>query len=201
MRRGTGASRGRKPGKRFNPAALRELVADGRVWCKLARVVANAKSGGVQYSREEDDAGNLVDVLVEFETVPDGATCTARMSSLGGNAARGVFTLPGVGEEWMLVFPDGQLGEAVTGMPVSGGRMPAAARQATTTNIVVCAAQVVITDATGGGELPAARKTDPVKVTVPAATFVVAATGATLNPDPIDLVGTIQDGSLVLKVK
>lgn len=193
--------RGRKPGKRFNPASLRELVDDGRVWCRIARVVADASSGGAAFSREHDAAGNLVDVLVEFECVPSGARATARMTSLGGNAARGVFVVPAVGEEWVLVFPDGQVGEAVTGMPLSGGRMPPAAAQATTTNLVICAASVVVTDAAGGGELPAARKTDPVKVTIPSNTVVIAATGATLNPTPIELDGTIQDGSLVLKVK
>lgn len=200
MRRG-GSGRGSKAARRFDPAALRELVADGRVWTRLARVVADQQSGGVQYSRETDDAGNLVDVLVEFETLPDGARVTARMTSLGGNAARGVFFLPDVGEEWMLHFHDGQLGEALTGMSLSGGKLPAAAGQATTTNLVICAQQVVITDPAGGGELPAARKTDPVKVTIPVGTVIVSATGGVTNATPIDLSGTIQDGSLVLKVK
>lgn len=201
MRRGSGASRGRKPSKRFNPATMRELLADGRTWCKLGVVVADAQSGGASYSREYDDAGNLVDVLVEFKTVPDGARCTARMTALGGNLVRGVFVLPGVGEEWSLMFQDGQIGEAIAGLPLSSGRLPAAAALATTTNLVICAQQVIITDPAGGGELPAARKTDPVKVTIPAGTVVVAATGATLNPTPIELTGTIQDGSALLKIK
>lgn len=47
-----------------------------------------------------------------------------------------------------------------------------------------------------GGSLNVARKTDPVKVTIPASTFLIAATGGgTLNPDPVEVDGTIQDGA------
>lgn len=53
-------------------------------------------------------------------------------------------------------------------------------------------------DLAGGGQ-KVARNTDPVKVTIPANTFVVAVVGTstgTLNPSPIDVTGTITDGSL-----
>ena len=50
-----------------------------------------------------------------------------------------------------------------------------------------------------GGNLKVARDTDPVEVTIPIGTVVVAATGATLNPTPITLSGTIKNGALRLK--
>lgn len=42
---------------------------------------------------------------------------------------------------------------------------------------------------------PVGRQGDPVSVTIPIGTVVIAATGATLNPAPITLNGTIQAGS------
>lgn len=45
------------------------------------------------------------------------------------------------------------------------------------------------------GKQPVARKTDPVRVTIPPGTVVIAAPGGTVNPTPIELDGTIQDGS------
>lgn len=46
-----------------------------------------------------------------------------------------------------------------------------------------------------GGTRGAARVDDEVEVTIPAGTFVVAATGATLNPDPVTVTGKINAGS------
>lgn len=46
-----------------------------------------------------------------------------------------------------------------------------------------------------GGTLRVARKTDPVKVTIPSNTVIVAVAGGTLNASPIVLDGTIQDGA------
>jgi phage gp45-like len=46
-----------------------------------------------------------------------------------------------------------------------------------------------------GGTLQIARSTDPVKVTIPPATVIVAVAGGTLNADPIVLDGTIQSGA------
>lgn len=50
-----------------------------------------------------------------------------------------------------------------------------------------------------GGSLKVARDTDPVEVTIPIGTVVIAATGATLNPTPITLSGTIKNGVLHVK--
>lgn len=41
----------------------------------------------------------------------------------------------------------------------------------------------------------AARKGDRVKVSIPAGSFLIAASGGVLNPAPVDVEGTIQDGS------
>jgi hypothetical protein len=190
----------RKGTKRLDPAALRELVSDNRVWCKVARVVAD-ENGGPHYSREYNAAGQLVDVLVEFETVPDEQLCYGRLSTLGGSPVRGIFVLPAIGDEYLLHFMDGQVGEAIGGLALSAGSMPASAAQATTTNLVICAQQVVITDPLGGGELEAARRTDTVQVTIPTGAVIVAVSGGTVNPAPITLTGQITTGSLVLKIK
>ena len=48
-----------------------------------------------------------------------------------------------------------------------------------------------------GQDVPkkAARKGDPVKVTIPSSTFLIAATGGVLNPAPVVVDGEIDDGS------
>lgn len=46
-----------------------------------------------------------------------------------------------------------------------------------------------------GGSSRVARSGDPVKVTIPINTFLVAATGGVFNSAPVDVTGTIQDGA------
>lgn len=195
-----GPRRGRKATKRFDPTPLRELVADGLTWNRIG-VVADTDGSGDYYERVMD-GGTLVDVVVEFFLKPDDKPVTARMSTLvGGNPVRGIFVLPAIGEEWLLVFADGQLSQAIAGFALSRGNMPASAAQATPNNIVIVAPEVRVTNATGGSERRAARENDTVRVTIPANTFLVTATGGALNPTPVEVDGTITSGSDVLKVK
>lgn len=63
------------------------------------------------------------------------------------------------------------------------------------TEVHITAGTVVLNE----GSLPVARKTDPVKVTIPPLTVVTAGSGVTLNPDPIELTGTITNGVLTVK--
>jgi hypothetical protein len=51
-----------------------------------------------------------------------------------------------------------------------------------------------------GGTNGVARKTDTVKVTIPIGTFLVAATGGSPNPAPVEVTGEITDGSSKVKV-
>jgi hypothetical protein len=196
-----GPRRGGKATKRLDPTALRELVADGRTWNTIGKVTDNDSDGSYS-TRVYNDAGQLIDVAVEFVTVPGGRPVTARLSTLvGGSAARGVFVLPALGEEWVLLFPDGEVDSAIAGFAVGGGTLPAAAAQANSTNVIVCGSQVILTSAAGGSERKAARIDDTVSVTIPINTFLVAATGGVLNSVAVTVDGTITSGSDVVKLK
>lgn len=196
-----GPRRGKKATRRLDPTPLRELVADGRTWTGLG-VVTDNDGDGSYAERVTNDAGDVIDVIVEFVLQPSGKPVTARMSTLvGGSPARGIFVLPALGEEWCLLFPDGEPDTAIGGFGLSAGALPGAASLATRTNLVICASQVLLTDADGGGELRAAREGDTVRVTIPASTFLIGATGGVPNPDPVNVDGTITSGSNVVRLK
>lgn len=85
----------RKATHRFDPTALREALADGKVHASLALVV---QEGASHFEVVE---GADVHVFVELQ--PSGVTCTARL------AGSGIYSIPPVGAEVVVLVPDGEI--------------------------------------------------------------------------------------------
>jgi hypothetical protein len=83
-----------KATRRWDPAALREALADGKVHASLALVVLEDGS-----HFEIDEYG----VLVHLELQPSGIACTARLGGMG------LYAIPPVGAEVAVLVPDGEV--------------------------------------------------------------------------------------------
>lgn len=59
---------------------------------------------------------------------------------------------------------------------------------------------VALTIGDAGSAKEAARNGDAVKVTIPSGTFLTSADNGTLNPDPVEVDGTIEEGSGLVKI-
>jgi hypothetical protein len=144
----------RKAAKRFDPAALRELVDEGRVHAARALVVQEGSS-----HFEIVDGG--ADVLVDVEIQPSGVRCTARLGGLGGGPGRGIWAIPPVGAEVVLLVPDGELeAGAVIVACESTGAVPSGLDA---TTYVICApagGKVLVHDGSSGDAVPLATKAD-----------------------------------------
>jgi len=92
--------RQRTRSKRLDLAPLKEILKDRRCWvCMGVVVVPDGESSHFE----------LVDgdVLVDVETQPDQEDMTCRLAGSGGND-RGLWQIPNVGDEVMVVLPAGE---------------------------------------------------------------------------------------------
>lgn len=87
--------------RRTDLTALREVLQDRRSWAQLA-IVTTGDNGSHFDARDGD-------ILVEVECVPSGNRLTARLGSIAGGPGRGVWAIPPVGTEVIVVTPDGDL--------------------------------------------------------------------------------------------
>lgn len=142
---------GRRGSKRLDVAGLREALKDTRVWASLAIVMApDGEAGAEHWELDLDETGAPVDILVEVLLVPSNVEVTARLGGFAG--AAGVITVPDVGDECLVIFPDGQLdwmptlvARMSTGtVPNPTGQGPAPGRT------VIVNTQVVVHDGSGG---------------------------------------------------
>ncbi len=157
-RKKRGGRAGSKAGKRFDPAALREVLGVGAdVQSALGVVVAG--EDGAAYDLDVV-GGQVREITVEQQLVPAGGRVTARVAAGGGSPLRGVFGLPEIGDEYMVHFVGGDRSNAIAASPLSGARYPASAQQATGGKILVIGVEVILTNAAGGGEEPLVRKSE-----------------------------------------
>lgn len=139
--------------KRLNLAPLvRALEASGprKLWAAVG-VVAVPEGESSHYELVEED-GKLVDILVDVEFQPEGVDVTCRLGSPFGGPARGLWSVPEVGSEVIVVLPGGELAfmpsiVAVLSsgdIPNGGGEGPAAGRT------IIVDQEVLIHDGSGG---------------------------------------------------
>lgn len=109
------ALRSRRRGtKRLDMSALREALKDSRMWASIGVVTKpDGEEGATHWEIVVDDAGNATDIVVEVQLVPSNVEVTARLNTLGA------IQVPEVGDEVLVVFPDGQL----DWMPTIVGRL------------------------------------------------------------------------------
>lgn len=109
------ALRARRRGtKRLDLSTLREALKDSRVWASLGVVIKpDGEDTASHWEIVVDDAGNATDIVVEVLLTPCNVEVTARLNMMG------VIQVPEVGDEVLVVFPDGQL----DWMPVVAARM------------------------------------------------------------------------------
>lgn len=156
--------RGQRGAKRLDLSDMRAALRDQRQWCEIALVVAPT-DGSPHWRIETDGSGNAIDVVVEVVTQPGLVPLTARLAS-------GIWQVPALGEEVVVVIPAGEISFAPVivallssnSVPNTGGQGP------DPTRIVIVRGSVLIHDGAGGAE-PLVRKSDFDGHTHPPGTF------------------------------
>lgn len=117
--------RSKKATKRLDTNSLRALARDGRVWVDIG--VVTKPPGEAQHWRKVDSAGRT-DILVSVDGVTTGQDWDCRLSAAAGSVATGLWRVPAVGDEVVIVVPNGD----ASFMPVivsalGSGQVPARA--------------------------------------------------------------------------
>jgi hypothetical protein len=111
--------RAKKATKRLDLTDLKACLKDGRRWCAMA-IVTKAKGQASHYELHQED-GIITDVMVDVITMPDGLDLTCRLSACAGGPGAGLWRVPDVDEEVVVMLPDGQ----IDFMPIIVGVLPA----------------------------------------------------------------------------
>jgi hypothetical protein len=153
VRIATASRAGRRPTKRLDLRDLRAAVEDSRVWSAVGQVIQpDGEAGATHYELVPGESGAIVDILVEVLLLPSNIEVTCRLAGAAG--ARGAITIPDVGDEVLIVIPNGQ----VDWMPVLIARLstndvpnPVGQGPATGTTVIMDTT-VLVHDGTGGAE-------------------------------------------------
>jgi hypothetical protein len=137
---------GKKKGKavkRLDLSAMKEALRDTRCWACLG--IVKSDDNGDYYELTGDD------VLVDVELQPQGTQITARLGTVGGSFGAGVWCIPPIGAEVLVVMPEGDMAFApiIVGL-YSSGDVPSGL--AINTIVVACppGGKVLIHDGAGG---------------------------------------------------
>ncbi len=141
--------RRRKGAKRFDPTDLKALLADTRCWaCAALVVVPDGLSSHYEMVTED---GKLVDIMVEVETVPDQQDLTCRLASVSGGTNAGIWTIPPVGAEVIVLIPNAQIDFMPTIVAIlPTGEIPDDVAPGVT--VIANSSKVIIHDGNGGAE-------------------------------------------------
>lgn len=160
MTRVTKPRRGGRGAKRINPADLRAIVGDNRMWCSLGVVTESSEDQDSDYYELIPGSdGQLKDVLIEVLLVPSNIPITARLKGIAQGI--GVITIPSLGDEVIVDIPDA----AVDWMPsivavLSTGSIPNPDGQGPAPRrVLIVADDVLVHDGSGGAE-PLVRKSE-----------------------------------------
>ena len=134
-----------KPTKRFDMTALREALADGKVHASLAIVVQDGAS--------HFEVAEGADVLVDVELQPSGVRTSARLGGMG------IYAIPPVGAEVVVLVPDGEL-EAGVVIVARTGEAPNGLAGDTLIVVAPAGGTVKVHDGTASQAVPLATKAD-----------------------------------------
>lgn len=147
--------------KKLDVSDLKRAIRDQRAWVKLA-IVVDVDDDGSHFALVEDEAGNVVDVVVEVETVPDRVQLTCRLTGLVGGAGAGIWAVPAIDDEVLVCLPDGELDFMACIVATLGSRdvpSPDAAHEPSPGRTLIVNGEVLIHDGTGGTE-PLVKKSE-----------------------------------------
>jgi len=130
--------------------ALQSAGGPAKLWVGLG-VVALPEGESSHWELVEED-GQVVDILVDVELMPNALDVTCRLGNAGGGAGRGIWAIPAVGDEVIVAMPAGELAFAPSivavlssgNVPNPSGEGPAAGRT------IIMDQEVLIHDGTGG---------------------------------------------------
>lgn len=97
---------GRLGAKAFNLAELKEIIRDGKIWTGLGVVVKRPEDSA--HYEIVSEGGSAVDVLVDVDLMPNKEPLFCRLGSFAGGAGLGVWRIPPVGTEVVVIIPDGE---------------------------------------------------------------------------------------------
>ena len=150
----TKPKRGKRPVRRLDLTDIRAALRDGRQWTTLARVIV-ADGQSSHFELHTNRAGELVDILVDVETIPDRLDLTCSLTGGWGG-----WWIPEVGDEVIVVLPAGAIdfrptivATAPASIPNPRGQGPAPGRR------VFVADEVLVHSGAGGAE-PLVRKSE-----------------------------------------
>ena len=186
-----------RAGRRLNLPAFREALEDGKLHCSLAKVV---DVGGSHFEIDEQEG-----VLVEVQLLPSRTPVTARLASVAGGPGNGVWRVPAVGTEVVVVIPHGDLGATpVIVGTLSSQSVPEGIAPERT---VIVAPEVLIYDTASNEAEPLVKKSeyDALKAAYDAHIHATTATiGAGSTPGvltPTVSLAPAATGTTVLKAK
>lgn len=142
MRRRVGA-------KKLDLSDLRHVLRDRRAWAGMGLVI-EPEDGEPHFEIVVED-GNIVDILIEVEIVPERIHVTARLSGSGGQNT-GLWQIPQIGDEVAVLIPDGEVDfcPIIVGV-LSGGQIPNGGGQGPDqTTTVIVNSKVLVHDGAGG---------------------------------------------------
>jgi hypothetical protein len=136
--------RGARASKKLDLSDLKHILRDRRQWSALGVITANA-DGSPWWRVETDANGDSVDIMIDVVLQPTLEQVTARL-------AAGMWLVPAIGEEVVVVLPAGRIDFMPTVVAVlSSNNVPTAAgEQPNPTTLVLERAQIVATDGNGG---------------------------------------------------
>jgi hypothetical protein len=87
---------------------MRDLLRDRRVWVGIGTVMKRQDEDS-HWRFAEDENGNKVDVLVECDLHPGPIPVECRLASVGGGPGHGLWKVPPVGTQVVIVVQRGEL--------------------------------------------------------------------------------------------
>lgn len=128
--------RGQRGSKRLDLTDMRSLMRDQKLWCSVGRVFL--PPGQAQHYAIEDG-----DIHIEVVLQPSLGDVTCRL-------AAGMWLVPAIGEEVVVVLPEGELSFMPTIIGILSTGVVPSAQQPSPTRIVIQRDEVAIHDGTGG---------------------------------------------------
>lgn len=132
----TAPYRGRRASKRLDLTDMREVFRDRRTWCAIG-VVTVPDGAAAHFEISATDI--LVDVILQ----PSLHDVTCRL-------AAGMWLLPDVGEEVVVVLPEGEMSFMPTIVGILSSGVVPTAQQPTPQRIAIVRPEVVVHDGSGG---------------------------------------------------
>ena len=143
-------SNGRKSSRKLPLDTIRDVLADGKVWTSLG-IVTRFPGETSHYEIDSED------VLVDVQLIPDKQPILCRLAA-GMGAGRGVWFIPSVGTEVIVILPMGEIeADPVIVGCLSTGTVPDGIDAST---IVICpgnGGQVLIHDNDSGDAVPLSK--------------------------------------------